>query len=205
MVSDWKERGPEHYAPVQRELLLLAGRMLRPGGLLLYSTCTFSEQEDEGAAAWLLAEAPYMEQVALPVAHGFVQGRDGASVRLYPWKVKGEGHFAALFRKKKDGPDDGDRSGEGAFACRHGHNETFLKKQTAFAGFREKILAPLEERGFYWEKNGGIYLLPVSPDGASSGNGKAGAVRAFSGACHVSEERGICFCGGFFAGGYPGG
>ena len=159
MISDWEERGPAHYVPIQRELLLLASGMLRPGGLLLYSTCTFSEQEDEGAAAWLLAKAPCMEQVVLSPEHGFVQGRDGASLRLYPWRLKGEGHFAALFRKRGDGPEGRARNQREASVREH--NEVFLKKRAAFAGFRERVLMPLEERGTFWERDGEVYLLPV--------------------------------------------
>ena len=47
--------------PVQREILKQAVRMLRPGGELVYSTCTFSVEEDEGAVDWILAEEPDME------------------------------------------------------------------------------------------------------------------------------------------------
>ncbi|MCI8505431.1 MAG: SAM-dependent methyltransferase [Lachnospiraceae bacterium] len=171
MAEDWKMRGPEYYAPIQRELLFLASRMLKPGGMLLYSTCTFSEKEDEGAVAWLLKEVPDMEQPVLLADYGFVPGRDGASVRLYPWKLKGEGHFAAVFRKKKGLKEDG-RLESGNFRGGKGKtdeekqkksNEIFLKRQEGFAAFRKRILAPLEERGFYWERNGELYLLPVSP------------------------------------------
>ena len=42
MVKDWLQRGPAYYAPIQRQILLEAVKMLRPGGRLLFSTCTFS-------------------------------------------------------------------------------------------------------------------------------------------------------------------
>ena len=41
MVRDWKEKGPDYYAQLQKEIVSQAARLLRPGGLLLYSTCTF--------------------------------------------------------------------------------------------------------------------------------------------------------------------
>ncbi len=175
MASDWEKKGPGYYAPVQREILRLACRMLRPGGILLYSTCTFSEAEDEGAAAWLLKEEPEIEQLALPAAHGAVQGTDGASLRLYPWRVKGEGHFAALFRKKGGVSGRGaDRSRPEAFreteseeeGRRQKHNGLFLKGQPDLAKFRAQIRAPFdpEERGYYWERDGELYLLPLPPE-----------------------------------------
>ena len=46
MVKSWMEHGPEYYAPIQQEILRTAVKMLRPGGLLLYSTCTFSPLEN---------------------------------------------------------------------------------------------------------------------------------------------------------------
>ena len=161
MVAEWSMRGPEYYAPLQRKLLSLAWRMLKPGGYLLYSTCTFSEMEDEENVSWLLKETPDAEQVVLKADYGFTVGRDKASVRLFPWKVRGEGHFAALLRKKGTGdflPFKGEEIKE-----RKRNNEAFLKKQAAFAQFREKMQAPMEERGFYWERQGELYLLPFSP------------------------------------------
>ncbi len=172
MASDWEARGPEYYGPIQRELLLLASRMVKPGGRLLYSTCTFSEWEDEGAVQWLLREAPSMESVALPAEHGFVRGKDGISVRLFPWKLKGEGHFLSLFQKKGCETSDGTwadgrsghRHGEGEGAGRDKRNGIFLERRKAFAEFCKKILVPLEERGYYWERDGELYLLPVDPE-----------------------------------------
>ena len=58
MVRDWEKRGPAYYAPLQREILVQAVRMLRPGGQLLYSTCTFSRLEDEGYVEFLLQTCP---------------------------------------------------------------------------------------------------------------------------------------------------
>ena len=40
--------------------------MLRPGGMLLYSTCTFAPEEDEGAVSYLLENRPDMELIELP-------------------------------------------------------------------------------------------------------------------------------------------
>lgn len=48
MVKAWEQNGPEFYAALQEDILKQALPMLKPGGMLLYSTCTFSPLEDEG-------------------------------------------------------------------------------------------------------------------------------------------------------------
>ena len=101
MVKDWTERGPEYYAPLQAEILKQAVKLLRPGGYLMYSTCTFSRMEDEGNVLRLLEEHPEMELVPLKRFAGACGGigLEGC-LRLFPHKVEGEGHFLALMRKK---------------------------------------------------------------------------------------------------------
>ena len=103
MVRDWEKRGPAYYAPLQREILVQAVRMLRPGGQLLYSTCTFSRLEDEGNVEFLLQTCPELELVPLDAdrAPGAVSGIHLPGVlRFFPHRVKGEGHFLALLKKK---------------------------------------------------------------------------------------------------------
>ena len=108
MVKDWKEKGPEYYVPVQRQILSQAAAMLKPGGYMMYSTCTFSVEEDEGNVSYILEEFPQMELCCLgldkvPGACGGF-GLSGC-MRLFPHRLRGEGHFLALMRKK--GGDDG--------------------------------------------------------------------------------------------------
>lgn len=61
MVKDWLQKGPDYYVPIQRKLLLDAADMLKKGGMLLYSTCTFSVKENEENIAYLLQMRPDME------------------------------------------------------------------------------------------------------------------------------------------------
>lgn len=107
-MKDWNEKGPEYYVPIQRQILSQAAAMLRPGGYMLYSTCTFSVEEDEENVAYVLEEFPQMQLCCLDLdkvpgaCGGF--GLSGC-MRLFPHRLKGEGHFLALMRKK--GGDDG--------------------------------------------------------------------------------------------------
>ncbi len=162
MMESWTERGPGYYAPIQRRLLSCAASMLKPGGMLLYSTCTFAKLEDEEAVSWLLSEFPEMEQVPVTPENGIDQGFDGCSVRLFPWKLEGEGHFIALLRKKGSRASEEEKESELREKQKAG--EIFLKKQEAFAAFRRLVKAPLEERGYYWEREGSLYLLPLKPE-----------------------------------------
>ncbi len=102
MLRDWTAKGPAYYVPIQRELLLQAASMLRPGGYLLYSTCTFSPEEDEENVAFLLENVPEMSLVPLPLFAGAAPGFGLSGVlRLFPHRLEGEGHFVALFQKER--------------------------------------------------------------------------------------------------------
>lgn len=117
MVKDWMEKGPDYYAPMQKEILEQAYQMLKPGGKMVYSTCTFSVEEDEEIVNWLLIEHPDMRICPVQRREGFSPGRTdllrepAASmedcVRIFPHKAQGEGHFAVLLEKagnEKDKP-----------------------------------------------------------------------------------------------------
>ena len=96
-ITDWSEENVEMCARRQAEILDCAATMLRPGGRLVYSTCTFAPQEDEEAVEAFLARHPEFE--VEPVnAPWFQESRPGM-YRLWPHKLLGEGHFAAVLRK----------------------------------------------------------------------------------------------------------
>lgn len=96
-VTDWSEETVQMCARRQREILNSAARLVRPGGRLVYSTCTFAPEEDEETVAAFLAAHP--EFTPEPVeAPWFVPG-ENAGYRMWPHKLLGEGHFAAVLRK----------------------------------------------------------------------------------------------------------
>ena len=67
IMKNWEKYGVEHYNNLQKEILMSAVSMLRPGGYLLYSTCTFAPEENEGTLKFLLEQFPEMELVpAIP-------------------------------------------------------------------------------------------------------------------------------------------
>ncbi len=120
MTRSWEKNGPDFYHKLQKEILGFAAAMLKPGGRIVYSTCTFSPQEDEGTIAWFLSEFPEFHLVDPgpslpdPAGCGISPGRPewggglsdlSKTLRLWPHHLRGEGHFAAVL--KKDGDYDG--------------------------------------------------------------------------------------------------
>ena len=107
-VTDWSQETVEMCARRQAEILHSAAQLVRPGGRLVYSTCTFAPEEDEKAVANFLAAHPEFEAEEVD-APWFVSGENG-SVRLWPHKLLGEGHFAAVLRKTGGEETDTDLS-----------------------------------------------------------------------------------------------
>ena len=103
-VTDWSQETVRMCARRQREILDSAARLVRPGGRLVYSTCTFAPEEDEETVAAFLEAHP--EFTPEPVeAPWFVPG-ENASYRMWPHKLLGEGHFAAVLRKTQGESED---------------------------------------------------------------------------------------------------
>lgn len=106
--GEWSEGNVKLCAARQDELLREAWRALKPGGTLIYSTCTFNRDEDEGALermlGWAEDEAAQAGEVAVDASWGIVCGRVGAfrTFRFYPHRARGEGFFAAVVRKAFD-------------------------------------------------------------------------------------------------------
>lgn len=111
MIKAWEKNGVELFVNLQQSILREMVKCLRPGGSLVYSTCTFSPEENEQAMDYLLELAPELEIQELPMYDGFDTGhpewsRTGNEAvkqcrRLWPHRVKGEGHFVALLKKQE--------------------------------------------------------------------------------------------------------
>ncbi len=109
MVKAWEEHGPEFFAKIQRSIITQAARMLKPGGMILYSTCTFDPQENEGTIAYLKEQYPEFEIKEMRGYEGFACGKPevtetkdsslSKTVRIWPHKMHGEGHYLALLQK----------------------------------------------------------------------------------------------------------
>ncbi|GAK30514.1 tRNA/rRNA methyltransferase [Weissella oryzae SG25] len=110
-IQYWHPGYPAENASRQREILQATLKMLKPGGELIYSTCTFAPEEDEQIIAWLLNEYPALQLIPLDKPAQIDDGRpawaDGNPVlagtaRLFPQHLDGEGHFVAKLRLSPD-------------------------------------------------------------------------------------------------------
>ena len=105
--TEWSPSAPEQCAERQRDILAEAWQALRPGGTLIYSTCTFNPTEDEGIVEWLMSEygseLEAVESVDIDEKWGIATSRIGEfqCFHFYPHKCHGEGFFAAIARKKE--------------------------------------------------------------------------------------------------------
>lgn len=86
MAKEWSPQEVLKYAKWQADILDNASEMLRPGGTLVYSTCTFSQEENEDQIMKFVAKHPDFNVSRM--------------LRLWPHRVKGEGHFAAQLKQE---------------------------------------------------------------------------------------------------------
>jgi len=103
-VTDWSQETVEMCARRQAEILHSAAQMVRPGGRLVYSTCTFAPEEDEMAVAEFLCSHPEFQPEVID-APWFVPVENGGH-RMWPHKLLGEGHFAAVLKKTGGSEED---------------------------------------------------------------------------------------------------
>lgn len=162
MVKAWEQNGPEFYATLQEDILKQALPMLKPGGMLLYSTCTFSPLEDEGTVEKILAMDDSLELLEMEGYEGFAPGQPSLigserkeiarCVRIFPHRLEGEGHFLALFHKSEDA--------DGIVNCceevRHGLRGEEKQLWEEFATNLNRVFS--DER--FECKNGMLYYMP---------------------------------------------
>ncbi len=124
-IENWSIDNVMLCADRQKKILDEAIKMLAPGGRLVYSTCTFAPEEDEEAALYIYSKG--LEPVETDMFPGMVRGSfeyldavyknselsnkdiadsftqiQNSTIRLFPHKIEGEGHFLAVFQKEGD-------------------------------------------------------------------------------------------------------
>lgn len=166
MIKSYEKQGPSDYVPIQRSIVSEAVHMLKPGGLLLYSTCTFDEEENEGTIRYLLEQFPDMKLIELPQREGFSRGVGlPQCVRLFPHRIQGEGHFIALLQKEPEAGEEAQKeNGRSRLNDSAGKAGKIPSSLEQLAGSEAAAFLSAVSRDFplsrLFEKNGSLYLLP---------------------------------------------
>lgn len=110
--GEWKPELVQGCAIRQSDILEQAALMVKPGGHLVYSTCTFSVEENEGVIFRFLSQNPAFELETIQPASSFQSARPdwlglaaeqriNRAIRIWPHLAQGEGHFIALMVKNE--------------------------------------------------------------------------------------------------------
>lgn len=161
VAKTWEESRPDYFSQIQKEIVARGISMLRPGGMMLYSTCTFSPQENEGVISYILENFPQMELLEIPGYPGFSKGNpkwgSGDSrlekcVRIFPHHMSGEGHFLALLKKEGTSVPERDLPGFG---------KTDKASRLLLENFFKDVSLPLDLSRLEI-RSGHVYMLPAS-------------------------------------------
>ncbi len=167
--TEWSPENVMMCAERQDEILDCAAKLLRPGGRLVYSTCTFAPDEDEGTIYRFLCRHPEYEILSVEKTAGMDDGvpvwvqeteknsiRDSLikTIRLWPHHIAGEGHYAAVLKKAGAAPKD--FVGYSRFGL-----EKCIQKQNyqEYLQFQKQYLK-VELKGVYLRFGEQLYLAP---------------------------------------------
>ena len=106
-IREWSPKNVEHCWQLQREIVSDIWKCLRPGGILIYSTCTFNTKENEENVRWIAEELgadilPVATEDSWGITGSLLKGFDEPVYRFIPGKTRGEGLFMAVLRKHGD-------------------------------------------------------------------------------------------------------
>lgn len=148
-IREWSVDNVATCRDRQQWILECADQMLHEGGTIVYSTCTFSPDEDEEMVQWFLCGHPDYELIswhdtplgtamsALPDHGGFCDGTLPGTLRLWPHKLRGEGHFMALLHKKGEPLPDVSLPAAGSKARKKSKKKSLQPLEEAIGGFEE--------------------------------------------------------------------
>ena len=151
-------------AELGAEILDCAAAVLAPGGQLVYSTCTFSPQENEGSINRFLDRFPDFTLVNVDMPEGFAAGRPDwvpggreelvRTMRLWPHKIRGEGHFLAVLKKEGSVSET-----ERMPVRRDGIKGLSVKEYADYLEFEKQYLT-IRQEGIFIAFGDQLYLAP---------------------------------------------
>ena len=114
-IGEWSLQNVEKCWRLQREIVADAWECLNPGGILIYSTCTFNTKENEENVRWIM-DTYDAEPIAIPtepswnITGSLLEGFDAPVYRFIPGITRSEGLFIAALQKPTPNPSRGEGS-----------------------------------------------------------------------------------------------
>ncbi|WP_240343612.1 16S rRNA (cytosine(1407)-C(5))-methyltransferase RsmF [Erwinia persicina] len=160
-LRNWSEASTAEIAATQQDLINSAFHALRPGGTLIYSTCTLNRTENQAVIAWLMAQYP--DAVEIEPLGGLFDGADRAAtpegfLHVFPQLFDSEGFFVARLRKTASVPPlpvPGYKVGKPPFTPLNRKEQQEVTAAAARSGLRwdEAELA-------LWQRDKELWLFP---------------------------------------------
>ena len=161
-LKNWSPESNQQIADTQRELIDSAFHALRPGGTLVYSTCTLNQQENAAVVQWLLARYPHAVEV-LPLGGLFPQATEALTadgfLHVFPQIFDCEGFFVARLRKTaaiEPLPTPGYKVGKFPFSPLKGRESAAVTAAAAAVGLH------WDDSYNLWQRDKEIWLFPAA-------------------------------------------
>lgn len=152
------------YIGIQREIFDSAYAMLKPGGTMVYSTCTFNPHENEENIEFFIKNYDIEIDKLNPLGgfepsrSAWTQSKDprlNGGLRLWPHKARGEGHFVCRLKKKGNRPENKYHNPHTDYTSKEAENAAKI-----YQDFASENMNRFEE-GIYHLRRTGLYLLPA--------------------------------------------
>ncbi len=160
-MSHWSLESIASIAATQRELIVSAFHALKPGGALIYSTCTLNHQENQDVCHWLLAQFPdacEIESLGKLFHTAHKAATEDGFLHVFPQIFDSEGFFVARLRKTASIaslPHPGFKTGKFPFSPLHGK-----VAQSLIAAARQQGIEWSEDQLQLWQRDDEIWLFP---------------------------------------------
>lgn len=164
LIAAYMQKGPEDYCSTQKEIIEAAYELVKPGGMIMYSTCTFSDIEDEQVISSFTDKH---KDIKLIDISGRYEGFEGpyakyaasalsGCIHVFPHRMGGEGHFLALMKKEEAVAGQSVHSTEETVCF----SKLSSKTQEFLRCFRGNMLEKLENGQFVINNDGLVTMLP---------------------------------------------
>lgn len=166
LISAYRQKGPDSYKDIQLEILESAYALLNNGGYILYSTCTYSDIEDEKVVLSFLDAHDDLCVCDIDKKHGLTgpygsykdEDRIRGCVHALPHLFCGEGHFMALIKKAGERQIHKSRPVKGLL----GYDDLSEEVKKFLSGFEKNRFDEFAASSFLSAPDGNIFLIPES-------------------------------------------